>query len=488
MVTRWVGANRWLRRPWVSGPIGAVLALIILGVLVAEGDDDPSPPPGESVQEPVASPDAPGSDTDSSTGRDLASDLPTRDAGTSPAPGPAAEPDRAPTTDARREPDAAPEPQPAPPAHTAEGDLEVHFIDAGQADATLLLHDEVAILVDAGHWQRSDVVPYLRAQGVDRLDLVVVTHPHADHIGQFDQVMGAFAVDEVWWSGATATSATFGRALDALESSSAAYEEPRAGDRTTIGPLQIDILTPAPGASLSDLNDASLGMRVTYGEVAFVFTGDAERDAERRMVADQAGRLPADVLHLGHHGSNTSSTASFLTAVDPAVAIYSAGADNPYGHPHREVIARVEQAGIAWYGTDTHGDIVVTTDGDTFSITSGTTTRNSGPDTSSTEPVRGAGGRPPPRPDRGTDRDAEADPPVADDPPTVDGSSCGPGQVDINTADVDALEQIVHIGPVRAAEVIALRPFPNVEALRRVGGIADGRLRDIRGQGVACAS
>lgn len=113
-----------------------------------------------------------------------------------PAPEPQPEPD----------PEPEPEPEPDPIIEGPSGDLEVHFVDVRQGDATLLLHDEVAVLVDAGDWQRSEVVPYLQAHGVERLGLVVVTHPHADHMGQFAQVLGAFEVDEVWWSGSSGLS------------------------------------------------------------------------------------------------------------------------------------------------------------------------------------------------------------------------------------------------------------------------------------------
>ena len=224
------------------------------------------------------------------------------------------------------------------------------------------------MLIDTGRFDRSDVPPLLRRHGVDRIDLLVVTHPHADHVGQFDDVMAAFDVDEVWWSGATATSRTFERAVAALDASDARYEEPRAGATTTVGPLGIEILHPGAGDSLRDLNDASIAMRITYGGFRLVMTGDAERVSEARMLGRHPDRLAADVLRLGHHGSSTSTTPDFLTAVAPSVAIYSAGADNRYGHPHEEVVARVTGRGIPLYGTDRHGTITVVTDGTTFDV------------------------------------------------------------------------------------------------------------------------
>jgi competence protein ComEC len=377
------------------------------------------------------------------------------------------------------DPNLNPQPHPEPGvegigeggAASVDGELEVHFLDVGQADATLLLHDEVAVLLDAGHWQGSDVVPELRARGVDALDLVVVTHPHADHVGQFDQVLDAFGVDEVWWSGSTTTSRTFERGVSALERSTAAYEEPRAGDATELGPLEIEVVDPPAGVGLSDLHDAGLAMRVTYGEVRFLFTGDAEASTEARMTAQAAERLAADVLQLGHHGSRTSTTAAFLSAVDPGMAIYSAGEGNAYGHPHAEVIARVEDAGVGLYGTDVHGAILVTTDGADHEVETevagAVQAREAGEDSTGAPP---SGSRPAPRP-----------------APATRSSACGAGQVDINSAGHGALQQIIHIGPERAGQIAALRPFADVQALERVSGIGPARLTDIVAQGVACA-
>jgi competence protein ComEC len=296
-------------------------------------------------------------------------------------PEPQAEPEPEPESEPAPEPEPEPDPQPEPepePAQTPDaptpavaGELEIHYLDVGQGDATLLLHDEVAVLIDTGRWQSSDLVPMLRSRGVESLDLVVVTHPHADHIGQFDQVMDAFPVDEVWWSGSVTTSQTFERAVAALERSEADYEEPRAGDRASLGPLDLEVVNAPAGVARSDLHDAGVSLRVTYGEVRLLFTGDNEAATEGRMASVSAATLEADILQLGHHGSSTSTTPAFLSAVEPAVAIYSAGASNSYGHPAPEVIDRVRAAGIELYGTDVHGTIVVTTDGTSWRVTHG---------------------------------------------------------------------------------------------------------------------
>jgi competence protein ComEC len=292
----------------------------------------------------------------------VASATPAPSTGAAPAPAPAPVPEPAPS------PAPSPAPGPAPAPEPSGEELTIRVLDVGQGDALLLSHPDVTVLIDTGRFDRSDVVPLLRRLGVTRIDLVVVTHPHADHIGQFDRVLQAFPVDEVWWSGATATSRTFERAVAALEASDARYEEPRAGDATTIGPLRFEILHPGRGDSLRDLNDSSIALRITYGTFRMVTTGDAERAAEARMLARGRDLLAADVLRLGHHGSATSTTAEFLAAVSPGVAVYSAGAGNSYGHPHPDVVARVTGRGIALYGTDTHGTVTIVTDGSRFEV------------------------------------------------------------------------------------------------------------------------
>lgn len=241
--------------------------------------------------------------------------------------------------------------------------LAVHFIDVGQGDATLLVAPDATVLVDAGRHTATDVVDYLEGQQVRAVDVVAITHPHADHIGQFAAVMDRFPVAEVWWSPGTHGTQTFERAVTALERSDAAFEEPESGDATEVGALRFEFVNPAAGGTAGDLHDNALAFRVSYGDVSFLFTGDAEEEAEQRMVADHPERLGATVYQVGHHGSSTSTSRAFLQAVSPVVAVYSAGRDNQYGHPHRELVDRLDLAGVDVYGTDHHGTVVVTTDG-----------------------------------------------------------------------------------------------------------------------------
>ncbi len=252
-----------------------------------------------------------------------------------------------------------------PPGPAPLQGLAVSFLDVGQGDATLLQGPDFTILIDAGRHDRDDVVPHLRRRGVRALDLVIVTHPHADHIGQLPAVLDAFKVREVWMSGDVHTSQSYERALDALLASGAGYHEPRAGEVHQVGSLRIEVVNPAE--LTGDLHEGSVAVRAVFGEVAFLFTGDAEAHTEAAMIS-RGHELRAHVLQLGHHGSQTSSSSAFLEAVAPELAVYSAGEGNPYGHPHPEALARLRSLGVTVLGTDVRGTITVTTDGRTYHV------------------------------------------------------------------------------------------------------------------------
>ncbi|MFS8664851.1 MAG: MBL fold metallo-hydrolase [Limnochordales bacterium] len=359
-------------------------------------------------------------------------------------------------------------------AGQAGAELVVFFLDVGQGDATLLQGPDFTILIDAGRHDRADVVPYLEAAGVKAIDLFIGTHAHSDHIGQCAAVMGRFPVKEVWLPGHVHTSLTFERCLDAILDSDAGYHEPRAGEAFQVGSARVEVVHPA--SATGDLNNDSIAVRILYGDVVLLFTGDAEAPAEAAMV-ERGLPLSAHVLHMGHHGSRTSSTAPFLAAVAPEVAIYSAGAGNSYGHPHPEALARVAAAGAMVYGTDVHGTVRVTTDGRRYTVVPergepAAGPRSRGPVAESAMPAAPAHWA------------SEGDEPAAPGGPGL----CGPGQVDINSAPAAELTRIVHIGPALAERVIALRPFASVADLLRVPGIGPARLAAIEDQGLACAA
>lgn len=344
--------------------------------------------------------------------------------------------------------------------------LTVHYIDAGQGDAALLQftdeNDTYTILYDSGDWQGNEVVPYLEKENVDFIDIVMISHPHADHIGQLEEVLTNFDVGEVWMTENTANSSVYEGAAEAILASDADYEEPKAGDIFDVGELTIQILHPQ--TLTGDLNQDSLSAHFSYGDTAFLFTGDAYVEQEKQMI-DQDMNLEADFLQLGHHGSDTSTSQSFLDEVKPTYAIYSAGEGNTYGHPHQEVLDRLDASNINTYGTDVHGNIVVTTDGvdseihtDKDGEVAAGKKESSEQDTASTS--------------SNSTPEEKATP----------ANDC----IDINTASKEELQEIVHIGEERADEVIHLRPFDHVEDLDQINGIGPARLDDIIEENIAC--
>lgn len=275
-------------------------------------------------------------------------------------------------------PGTSPPPQPpssdlppprAPPDTDDDGPFDVVFLDVGQADAALVRDDDTTVLIDTGHWQRpTEVADHLDRLDVDRIDVLVLTHWHADHIGGTADVLATVDVGEVWGSPATTSTATYTRTIDAIETSGADFRTPVLGDSTTVGGLQVEAVGPLPDADLSDLHDAGVSVRVGNSVGAALFTGDAEAGTEQRYVDAAADLLDADVLQVGHHGSYTSTTQPFLDAVGPQVAVISVGAGNPYGHPHDGPLARLEAAGVEVWRTDRHGTVVVSVDRTAVSV------------------------------------------------------------------------------------------------------------------------
>lgn len=261
-------------------------------------------------------------------------------------------------------------PWPAPQAsvNLAEGEgLTVYFFDVGQADCALVRADGHDMLIDAG--DRGDdgrVLGLLRDRGVTRLDYIVATHPHADHIGCMASVVREFDFDSILMPDAETGTKTFEELLDAIDEKGAAVDVPSPGDTFSLGGARVEVLAPAKG--YDNLNDMSIVLRLTYGDTSFLLTGDAEKASERDMLASGLP-LSADVLKVGHHGSNTSSREKFLKAVSPKYAVISCGKDNSYGHPDRDTLKRLEDAGAKVFRTDENGTVTAFSDGINVKIT-----------------------------------------------------------------------------------------------------------------------
>lgn len=287
------------------------------------------------------------------------------------------------TTDVTSTPEGDPTETPAGTAdervETPEGTLEVHFINLGQADSTLFIGPTgETLLVDTGDWRNdgATVIDYLESVGVDRIDYLVSTHSHADHIGGHAAVIEHFetegeGVGAVYDSGVPSTSATYERYLDAVEEHDVTLYRTREGDEIPMEGVDVTVLNP-PGPERNededDLHYNSVSVRVEFEETSFLLTGDAEADAERRMQQAHGDALDATVYHAGHHGSRTSSSGEFLDAVSPEATVISSDYDSQYGHPHDETLDRFDARGIDAYWTGVHGTVVMRSDGRTVTV------------------------------------------------------------------------------------------------------------------------
>lgn len=254
-----------------------------------------------------------------------------------------------------------------PSAVREKGTLAVRFLDVGQGDCALFTVDDTAVLIDAGTTEQP-TLPYelLSAYGVTTLDAVLVSHPHADHIGGLPTVLRHLDVQRVLMPEQEGAGAYYDQTLTALAENHIRRDTPHAGDTFSFGALSATVLGPL-ATEAEDENDLSLCVRVEYGDVSFLFCGDMTEKEEATLLQLDDG-LAADVLKVAHHGSGASSSRDFLEAVSPRVAVISCGLYNDYGHPHTSALSRLSAVGATVYRTDRRGTITVTTDGNTLSV------------------------------------------------------------------------------------------------------------------------
>ena len=248
--------------------------------------------------------------------------------------------------------------------------LSVHFIDVGQADCTLLVCGDDAMLIDGGNAADGlNVTRYLQHLGIEDLDLVVGTHAHEDHIGGLPTVLKNFDAETIWISYFPYTNATVNNFLNAAAAQKTPITETKLGDSFDLGGAKVTVLGPVQ-SRYDDVNDTSLVLMVEFGEIRFLFTGDMEQLAEGHML-DHWGEgfdWHADVLKAGHHGSYSSSGYRLLREVAPTWAIIPCGLNNEYGHPHESTLSRFRDAEVSIFRLDHSGTVIATTDGETLAF------------------------------------------------------------------------------------------------------------------------
>ena len=257
-------------------------------------------------------------------------------------------------------------PKPIPIQST--GDLRVHFIDVGQGDSILIDYADIEILIDGGD-RSPGVVSYLNNYVDGAIEIMVATHPHPDHIGGLIAVMDSFEIDDIWHNGDEFDSTTYDDFMAAVQSENAEVHIARLHDTIQAGELSLFVHHPA--SLEGSTNNNSIVLHLAYGDIDFLFMGDAEKEAEGGMMMLSSVRLPeVEILKVGHHGSRSASSADFLAITSPEVAIYMAGEGNTSRYPHEETISALDSLGATIYGTDVNGTIVVTTDGETYTVES----------------------------------------------------------------------------------------------------------------------
>jgi competence protein ComEC len=257
--------------------------------------------------------------------------------------------------------------QQEPPA-PVDGQVEFHFIDVGQGDAALIRTPEGNILIDAGTNDAEDeLVAYLKAEGITELAYAVFTHPHEDHIGGADAVLDYCEVKNVILPEVTATTVVYNRMMDAIETEGATVIIAVPEATYTVGDLKMTILGPI-GSNYKDMNNDSSVLRADFGESSVLYTGDAEDVSEKEMLEAYrfGGKLDCELLKVGHHGSENSSTEAFMDAVTPEMAVISCGEGNKYGHPTAEALSRLDARKVTYWRTDLLGSIVIISNGETL--------------------------------------------------------------------------------------------------------------------------
>ena len=249
------------------------------------------------------------------------------------------------------------------------GSMIVEFIDVGQADCALIYTDNAAMLIDGGNNPDGELVAqFIKEQGIDKLDYVIATHAHEDHIGGLDVVLDEIDVEYIMMPLVEHTSKSYYDLLDAIDNSNAEVLMPAVGDTYGFDGATWQVVN-CHAQDEDNLNESSIVIRLVHGEVSFLFTGDAEIVNELDMMVSDC-EIESDILKVGHHGSSTSSCEEFIAAVDPELAIISCGKDNSYGHPHWETVETLENAGIEMRRTDLEGTIRVISNSNKYVVSS----------------------------------------------------------------------------------------------------------------------
>lgn len=254
----------------------------------------------------------------------------------------------------------------AEPTEQPISELTVHFIDVGQADAAILQCDDDTMIIDGGNVADSSlIVAYLKKLNIDNIDYMICTHAHEDHVGGLSAPLSVMPVGAVYAPATESDSKAYQTFKQKVADTNTEIMHPINYETFPLGSAKVEIL--ASPTNTDNLNNTSIILKVTHGNKSFLFTGDAEREEEQTLL--YKGLLKSDVLKVGYHGSDTSTSYPFLREVMPEYAVISVGKGNSYGHPTEAVLSRLRDADVKVYRTDLQGDIIMSSDGENITVT-----------------------------------------------------------------------------------------------------------------------
>lgn len=259
-----------------------------------------------------------------------------------------------------------------PSNEVISSNLEVYFLDVGQADSILISNKDHHILIDAGNNEDGPLlVNYIKELGISKFDLVVGTHPHEDHIGGLDNIIDNFDIDNIYLPDVITTTKTFEEVIDSISNKNLEITIPKINDTLSLGDITIEVIS--SNSNQDNLNDSSLVLKLTYGSNSFLFTGDISSEVEKAIIDKN---IDVDVLKVSHHGSSSSTSTNFLKKVTPSHAIISVAKKNTYNHPSISTINRIKEYTNNLYITSELGTIKVTSNGKDINVTNFNTNTN----------------------------------------------------------------------------------------------------------------
>lgn len=242
---------------------------------------------------------------------------------------------------------------------TRPDNLEIYYLDVGQADAILIRHLDNNVLIDAGNNADGKLlVDYFKSLGINHFDYVIGTHAHEDHIGGMDDIIDNFKIDHFYMPNVITTTKTFEDVVDSLSNNKVKFETPKIDSLFNLDDLKFKVLY--VGTDKEDLNNTSIVLKLNYVNTSYLFTGDATSEVEKKILDKD---IKSDVLKVGHHGSQYSSSANFIKEVSPSYSIIQVGKNNDYGHPKDVVLKKLDRINSKVYRTDRDGTILLKSDG-----------------------------------------------------------------------------------------------------------------------------